>query len=275
MIRFHLLPLRDDNFALWTCSCKWHSVLFPHRADSPRPIITHLEDAHQHISGDNVCIYSCKKIKIKTKNRAVVTVHQRPLWLPWKHGCVTARAKRSAARIWPASRTRKCQVRHAGWFPLWSLISAGGGVGKQTWQWSERSRGRGAKSPCVHSARRLHARYGLRQNSRFSCTDKGAAGLSVSEVDCLGHWWKPTHDKDIRINCSTSCVFSKAFSKKSWDLWRLRQAAWHFPTVQQSMIQTTQQQKKALPSRWLALCLQPRAKTLGLKSLLDGVVRQA
>lgn len=32
---------------------------------SYRPIIAHLEDGHQRISGDNVCIYSCKKNKNK------------------------------------------------------------------------------------------------------------------------------------------------------------------------------------------------------------------
>lgn len=45
---------------------------------SYRPIITHLEDAHQRISGDNVCIYSCKKTKIK-KQSPSYSAAKRPL----------------------------------------------------------------------------------------------------------------------------------------------------------------------------------------------------
>lgn len=99
---------------------------------------------------------------------------------------VTARAKTSAARIWPAPRTRKCQVRHAGWFPLGSLISAGGGVGKQVRQWSERRSSRGAKPPCVHAAGTAHAWYRVRQNSRFSCTAEERTG---ELLDCLSPQW--------------------------------------------------------------------------------------
>lgn len=121
----------------------------------------------------------------------------------------TARAKTSAARIWPAPRTRKCQVRHAGWFPLGSLISAGGGVGKQVRQWSERRSSRGAKPPCVHAAGTAHAWYRVRQNSRFSCTAEERTG---ELLDCLSPKWivqvtgENLSDKDISMNNHRNCV---------------------------------------------------------------------
>lgn len=56
------------------------SYLLPERTaqKSYRPIITHLEDAHQRISGDNVCIYSCKQ-KTKKKQSPSYSAAKRPL----------------------------------------------------------------------------------------------------------------------------------------------------------------------------------------------------
>lgn len=170
-----------------------------------------------------MCIYSCK-IKIKIKNRALVTAQQRDLCdQPSKHKACDGEGKEERCKNLASPSDQEMPSK-----TCWMISSR---VSYFSWGWCEKAglaaqreeqRPRTQASMCAYcmdNAPSIWSQAELQPVSHRWRVSRGAAGLSVSEVDCSSHWQKPIHQIAISMNSSISSVFipSHCAGNKSWD----------------------------------------------------------
>lgn len=129
---------------------------------------------------------------------------------PWKHKTCDGEGKEERCKNLASPSDQEMPSKTCWMISSWVSYFSWGWSGKaglaveREEQWP-----RSQASMCARhtdSARLIWSQAELQVFFHGRGANRGAAGQSVSEVDCSSHWWKPMYDKDIGMNSVRSCV---------------------------------------------------------------------